>query len=219
MNRLKQLGIIILMLIIGGCEMNQEPDKKDPTAAANNLPDTPAFKDKFTREFMDAPEEVQDGYYLFKSKTDGYAMLFPSGGQIAEKSFEKHDEHEELITFGSKDEDKNISYSFQVIYENGPETENINANLDLLSSFANYTGEYETFENENAIFYYAKDNFVTDKREYHNYFSYIKSKKSAKAVRFSSSSFCTDEKKSCGANSMEVEEQLLMLMKSVDFLE
>ncbi|UHA58891.1 hypothetical protein KDJ21_018965 [Metabacillus litoralis] len=50
--------------------MKKEADTKE-------LPNTAAFQDEFTRSLLDSPEEVKEGYYLFKSKTGGYSMLWP----------------------------------------------------------------------------------------------------------------------------------------------
>ncbi|PLR75557.1 hypothetical protein CU633_20475 [Bacillus sp. V3-13] len=216
MKRLKQLGIIMLILIIGGCGMNHNPDQKDQRAAANNWPDTLAFTDEFTRGFMDSTEEVQDGYYLFKSKTNGYTMLFPVNGKISDMSYEKTEDYDESFIFGSN-EKGNISYEYQISYENSPITENIDANLDLLSIMASYQGEYETFEHEDKTYYFAKNSDKTKKGKYYSFFSYIKSKENEKAIMFYSRSFCTNSNQKCAASSPEVEDKLLMLMKSVNF--
>jgi len=65
--------LIISTLILGGCD-GMDAKKQN---AEEKLPDTIAFQDEFTREFIKSPEEVEDGYYLFESKTGGYTMLFP----------------------------------------------------------------------------------------------------------------------------------------------
>ncbi|UHA58888.1 hypothetical protein KDJ21_018950 [Metabacillus litoralis] len=70
--------------------MKKEADSKE-------LPNTAAFQDEFTRSLLDSPEEVEDGHYLFESKTGGYSMLWPKNAvtdgppfyQRTKDSFEK----------------------------------------------------------------------------------------------------------------------------------
>ncbi|WP_323134969.1 hypothetical protein [Priestia sp. J2] len=37
-------------------------------------PNVPAFKDHFTREFLNKDKKVDDGFYEFKSRTGQYTM-------------------------------------------------------------------------------------------------------------------------------------------------
>ena len=67
-------------------------------------------------------------------------------------------------------------------------------------------------------YYYARM-FETEVRDHYSYFSYIKSNKSDKAIRYFVSSTCLSESRNCEADTKEIEERFLMLMKSVDFLE
>lgn len=60
----------------------QDADPKD-------LPDTIAMQDDFTREFMASAEEIEEGYYLFESKTAGYTMLYPVNSKQSKMSYEK----------------------------------------------------------------------------------------------------------------------------------
>ena len=121
-----------------------------------------AFKDDFTREFMDSTEEVQEGYYRFKSKTEGYTMLFPVNARVDAVSYGiSHDVYEAYI-FGQQVEEENLLYDYQITYENKPATNNIEVNLDLLSTHVDIEGKYEKFEHEGKTFYYAKDVFATE---------------------------------------------------------
>ncbi|MDL4840514.1 hypothetical protein QQS35_08660, partial [Aquibacillus sp. LR5S19] len=75
--KIKQiLPLVIILVILGGCQLKEA-----------QLPETKAFQDEFTREFMDSTEEVKDGYYLFRSKTDGYTMLFPENAEMDSGGF------------------------------------------------------------------------------------------------------------------------------------
>ena len=190
LKRLIQSGLIVMTLLLGGCTTNVEEGEK--TKETTYLwPETPAFKDDFTREFMDSTEEVQEGYYRFKSKTEGYTMLFPVNARVDAVSYGiSHDVYEAYI-FGEKIEEENLLYDYQITYENKPATNNIEVNLDLLShSMLVIKEKYEKFEHEGKTFYYAKDVFATEVRDHYSFFSYIKSNKSDKAISYSASSTC-----------------------------
>ncbi|PLR96518.1 hypothetical protein CVD19_11020 [Bacillus sp. T33-2] len=199
--------------------MTQAEGGKSTGTTAKKLPNTVAFKNKFTQEFMDSPEEVKDGYYLFKSKTGGYNMLFPINAEISKTAFEKHDNHYESLSFGEEVLDENISHYFNITYENSSITNNVSANLDLLSSYAGYKGKYEEFKHDNKTYYYAKEVTKDGNTDYYSYFSYIKSDKSEKAVRYFVDSTCSNQNKKCTLDQTELEKRFLIMMKSVDFLE
>ena len=182
-------------------------------------PETPAFQDDFTREFMDSTEEVQEGYYRFKSKTEGYTMLFPVNAKIAAVAYGINSDFYEEYSFGEQDKGKNLSIYYQIVYEDRPIIENIDVNLDLLSSYAGYEGKYQKFEFEGKTYYYATDVFKVEEGENYKYFAYIKSNKNNKAIRYFASSTCLSESQKCSAGSKEIEERFLMMMKSIDFLE
>ena len=64
-----------------GCkDMNDEQNLTE--IDAQKLPDTVALQDDFTREFIASPEEVEEGYYLFESKTGGYTMWYPKNAKL-----------------------------------------------------------------------------------------------------------------------------------------
>ena len=182
-------------------------------------PETPAFKDDFTREFMDSTEEVQEGYYRFKSKTEGYTMLFPKNAKVAAVGYEFNQDVFETYSFGEQVKDENLAYYYKMTFENEPITKHIDINLKSLSRYAGYDGDYNTFEHEGKTYYYATDVYKIEEGTSYNYFAYIKSNKSDKALNYFASSTCLSESQKCDAGSKEIEERFLMLMKSVDFLE
>jgi hypothetical protein len=70
LRRRWQALLLSAMVLTGGCSMDAKEHPK-------KWPNTAAFQDEYTREFMASTKEVKDGYYLFKSKTGGYTMWFP----------------------------------------------------------------------------------------------------------------------------------------------
>jgi hypothetical protein len=197
--------------------MEQNNGTNDIQTSSGKLPDTVAFQDEFTREFMDSTEEVEDGYYLFRSQTDGYTMLFPKNGKLSQKANEVQGDFFETISFGNKSEEGHISFFHKITFEDKPTTKNIDINLEILSSSVGYNGDYEHFENEKNSYYFATDTYESDKKEYYRYFGYIKSKNNDKGIEFLIDSTCSNVDIKCNLGSNEQVEYALKLMKSVEF--
>jgi len=217
LKKIRMLSLVMMVILLGGCVMGQEPVSEKDTG--NKVPNTRAFQDKFTREFIESPKEVQDGYYRFKSRTGGYSMLFPIEAKVAKAGYEKNNEFFEALSFGEQVKEDNLSLYYDIVYEDNQITNNIDINLDSFSRDAGYKGEYEKFEHGGKTYYYAKDVFKIEEGENYKYFSYIKPANSDKAIRFFASSTCLNEGQPCNAGSEKIEERFLMIMKSVDFLE
>ncbi|HEY4553965.1 MAG TPA: hypothetical protein VIG80_12270 [Bacillaceae bacterium] len=210
MKNLLSLSMMIILLSgLGGCGL----------PAADKPPNTHAFNDHFTRGFMDSPKEVEDGYYLFRSKTNGYTMLFPVEGEMSDMSYEREKDHFELLDFGESLEGKNISYNIQVIFENSAINQSLSGNLELLSGSIDYDGEYDQFKHNGKTFYYGErvHEIQGENNDVYNYFSFIKSEYTDKGIQFIGSSTCTDRSKPCKAESNEVKEIIMKIMKSIEF--
>jgi hypothetical protein len=210
---LKRWGnLLLLMLIwIGGCEM-------DSKAQPEKLPNTVAFQDKFTREFMVSPKEVKEGYYLFKSKTGGYTMLYPKNAKIDRMFYEKHKKYYESIHLGGGREKENISNYIRMTYENAKITENIDVNLDLLSTYVHYNGKYTKFKSNNNTIYFGKnEQHISNNDIIYYFFSYVKSNHSYQAVRFIYAVTCKDANQKCNMDVQKEEERAKMFMKSIKF--
>lgn len=87
--RLKAVIVLILMtLIVGGCDMSKENKSVAPSEMnARELTDVPAFQDEFTRDFIESTEQTHEGYFPFVSGTGDYEMDFPSDMIIGERSY------------------------------------------------------------------------------------------------------------------------------------
>ena len=66
---------------------NEKPITNPEKVSAEDLPDTRAMQDEFTRSFLKTTEEVEEGYYLFVSSIDHYEMYLPKLGLIGEKGY------------------------------------------------------------------------------------------------------------------------------------
>ncbi|BBW97546.1 hypothetical protein ACPVTF_16630 [Geobacillus icigianus] len=186
-------------------------------------PNTVAFQDEYTREFMASTKEVKDGYYLFKSKTGGYTMWFPKNAVVGKGLYEKHKRDFESLTIAGDRKNENITYYIDLTYERGEQTEDMDTNLYLLSSnaYTGYNGSYSKEEYDEKVIYFAKkqeDISVDDKHDIlYLFFGYVKSKHSDQGVQFIYGVDCDDAKRGCQVNVKEEEKTAKMLMKSIKF--
>ncbi|MDL4842636.1 hypothetical protein [Aquibacillus rhizosphaerae] len=208
--KIKQtLPLIIILVILGGCQFSEA-----------QLPETKAFQDEFTREFMDSTEEVKDGYYLFRSKTDRYTMLFPEDAEIASGAFyERNKDSFENLSFVDYSREENYNYTYDAMYSSHRKKE-VEINLRGLSRRVGYDGGYQEIEEGNTLIYLAKEQEVIEnedrKRIVYRFFSYIVPKGGSFGIEYIYSSHCYDET-NCKMDPKKEEEKALMLMKSVHF--
>lgn len=125
----------------------------------------------------------------------------------------------ESYSFGEQVTGENLVFYYKMTYEDKPITKHIDINLKSLSRYAGYEGDYKTFVDKDNTYYYATDIYKIEEGTSYNYFAYIKSNKSDKALDYFASSTCLSESQKCNAGFKEIEERFLMMMKSVDFLE
>ena len=174
-------ALIFTVVFTGGCSMKKEADSKE-------LPNTAAFQDEFTRSLLDSPKEVKEGYYLFKSKTGGYSMLWPKNATTDGPPFYQRNKNGfEKILFSEIDEEENYNYAFSTTYTTYGESL-IETSLNMLSASVGYNGQYEIIQTDKTIIYYAKleDKIGTENEMVtsYNYFSYIVSKDSKKGIEY-----------------------------------
>ncbi|MGD6817078.1 hypothetical protein ACQCVE_08435 [Metabacillus sp. 113a] len=218
MNRLIKYGIILHLLILGGCGMTENPEKK-AVQGEGTLSETPAsaaLQDEFTRGYLTSTKEKEKGFYEFKSKTGGYSMLFPADAVLSNGfGNERKGNNMEAVMFtGTLEKADMITQS---IYENLPITKDIEANLDLLSTSVSYDGKYEEVNKQNRSIYYGKKTTDLDDAIAYNYFSFIKAKEGNQGVRFMYSATCKKADKSC-VSSMEKHEQIAeKIVESIAF--
>ncbi|AQX54703.1 hypothetical protein [Priestia flexa] len=113
---IKRKGIVALLLsslFVGGCQMNHEQskktkplDQKPSEVATEELPNTRALQDEFTREMIKSTKEKEKGYYTLESKTGVYEMLFPTGGEIDGIGYTRKGESSEAFLAGILYNDK-----------------------------------------------------------------------------------------------------------------
>jgi hypothetical protein len=214
-----QLVLVIMLFITGGCGMSKE--KENGKIDASSMPETEAFQDEFTRDFMASSEEVEEGYYTFESKTKGYTMKFPKNAILDEMFYEREKDYFETVNFGETNESSNISYYVVATYENQPVTKEVDANLSLLSESVKYEGEYSIEELKDRTIYFGKKEHKPENEDSatHIFFGYVVSKESDKAVSFIHNVMCLKTEEKCAINSVSEEAKTIEFMKSIYFLD
>ena len=114
--------LLTVSIIIAGCGMNNDPEENVSPSEMNteDLPDVPALQDEFTREFIQSPEPVREGFYPFLSKSKSFTMDFPEEMEIDKKSHIVAPENRsETITWGHSDRSIEVYPSYILHYYRG----------------------------------------------------------------------------------------------------
>ena len=134
MKSIVKLVFLCMILFIGGCQIgNDKPITNPEKVSTEDLPDTRAMQDEFTRSFLKSTEEVEDGYYSFVSGINRYEMNFPKSGIIGEKGYYS-DEGFEQLSIGIESSSYNIGITSE--YISHLKKDNLETNISLLGSIA-----------------------------------------------------------------------------------
>jgi hypothetical protein len=202
--------ILLLTIVLGmtsGCGMSidQEP-----------LPESRAFKDEFTREFIKSTEETEEGYYTFESKTKGYTMLFPENGKISMGDYEQIDTSYEALSFAEKIDQDNVTYFITINFEETSHAKNTSMFTKQLSAATGYSGEYTPYKLEDKTIYYGEHTDSDSGLYFYN--AYIFSNESDKGIRFVFSGRCIDEPKSCEPSPSVIKDRIKRVTESITFI-
>ena len=206
-----------MIIMVAGCNTSQGESKK--ATADMKIPDTIAYKDDFTRKYLNSNKEVIKGFYPFNSMTKGYTMQFPVNAKVSQEELALNSDVFETFRFNEVDRKENLVYDYKITYENRPIASNIDLNLALLSRDVGYEGNYEQFDHEGKTYYYAKIVKKDKKAITYRYFSYIKSSQSDKAISYVMSFVETDSSENGKPKPEKLEEKFLNMIKSIDFSE
>src|SRR5690625_1334731 len=133
------------------------------------LPDVNAFQDKFTREFMGSLDEVEDGYYLFESKTGGYTMVYPENARMDKGYFEMPDDNFEDIQFGEGIETNDHEYGVRATYNKGGRSSDFNRLKGVFEARTSYEGDYESIEYDDKTIHFATSEYFDQEGEIISY--------------------------------------------------
>ncbi|MGD6793957.1 hypothetical protein [Metabacillus indicus] len=207
MRGILTLTLTCLFFISSGCSKNSLP--------VEPLPNTEAFKNEFTREFMKSDEETEDGFYTFESKTKGYTMLFPVNAVISTMDYEQIKSSYEALSYNEDIDEENISYFMTVNFEDSSDTDDIQINLGILSDVSGYEGDYKEYRSGEKTIYFGEKRNEED--GYYSYIAYIKSDISNKAVSLTYNSNCLDGGNSCELPGSGEKEKINRIVESVEF--
>lgn len=214
-----KLNLAIMLIVTAGCGT----DSAGKAEKQESIPETEAFKDDFTREFIKSPDETEDGYYTFVSKTKGYTMLFPVDATISSAAHDYQDDYFETFNFGESIDEENLSRYYTVTYEDKPSTKDIEYNLELLTEHIGYESEFKEIRTGDNVIYYGKGNKELTHNEtgkkvmFYGYFGYIQSQKDQEGLHFFYETTCRKADKPCEINEQVEEERALLMMKSIQF--
>jgi hypothetical protein len=205
---------LFILFLLGGCNVLGQKDISEMDPA--DLPDVIAFQDDFTREFMSSLEEVEDGYYLFESKTGGYTMMYPENAKMDEIYYEMPGDAFEAIQFGEDEGANDFQYFVRSIYESGSRVGDVDSLLGMLSEDTNYHGEYRRIESENKTIYFATSQYVTKSKgsTTNQFFAAIMSNHSDQAI---SMRYNILNNKDIEIDLDHVQDEVLNIMESIEF--
>jgi hypothetical protein len=206
-----------MIILVAGCNTSQGESQK--ATADMKIPDTIAYKDDFTRKYLNSNKEIIKGFYLFKSMTKGYTMYFPVNAKVSQEGLVLNSDVFESFRFSEENSTGNPVYDYKVTYENRPITSEVELNLALLSNDVGYKGNYEQFDHEGKTYNYAKTVQKDEKGITYRYFSYIKSIQGDKAISYVMSFTKADSSENGKPKPEELEEKFLNMIKSIDFSE
>ncbi|WP_164219226.1 hypothetical protein [Virgibacillus sp. YIM 98842] len=149
---------VFILFLLAGCNVLGQKDIAEMDPA--ELPDVIAFQDDFTREFMSSLEEVEDGYYLFESKTGGYTMMYPENAKMDEIYYEMSGDNYEGIQYGESKKTNDYQYSVRATYNEGGRANDFNTLKGILSARTGYEGDYESIEYDGKTVHFATSEYV-----------------------------------------------------------
>ena len=199
-----------------------------------NTPNTPAFQDEFTKQFLNAKAETPKGFHLFESWTFKYTILYPenyfmSDGSYYRKKGLNSDEPDTENVFmrqeGISPKENGMIKGIQLFLK--PDGNNIiEATMDVMLDKINAPEDtkVEKHKEDDKTVYYVEniDEYHAEDERTATYFylyGLIADNKSKQALYFELENACFDsDTKPCEID-FEVEKEMgLKMMKSVEFI-
>ncbi|MBN8252141.1 hypothetical protein [Priestia flexa] len=223
-KRKRIILVLLSSLFVGGCQMSDEQskktkplDQKPSEVATEDLPNTRALQDEFTREMIKSTKETEKGYYTLESKTGVYEMLFPAGGGIDGIGYKQNGESSESFLAGILYEDKSsaeLSVRYTTLLSNDEK------DIEYAKRFlTNNVGEDMTFnqiDGKGKVTYVAP--FKTEEFGTYGYGAYILPDKGWGGLEIIYSTRCADKTKPCDPQEETFKKRAYKLISSVEFL-
>jgi len=221
--QLSAIAIMGIILFIGGFFMMKKW----------NTPNTPAFQDEFTKQFLNAKAETPEGFHLFESWTHKYTMLYPEDYAIVYESYYR----KKSKTSEVPNTENLYLEQMNVTYEQDKMLKGINLFLKpdgkviidsrlrsmLRKINAPENTEIEEYKDDGKIVYYAEniDDYQTENNDINRYYylyGLIVDNHSKQALYFELEDTCFHINESdCNLDFDEEKQMGLKMMKSVEF--
>ncbi|MBN8208901.1 hypothetical protein JI666_09105 [Bacillus sp. NTK071] len=183
---------------------NEKPITDPEKVSAEDLPDTRAMQDEFTRSFLKSTEEVEEGYYLFVSGIDRYEMYLPITSIIDERGYSTNKGFEQLA-IGIEHSSYNIGITIE--YISHLKKDNLETNLSLLGSITENIDFKKVNQGINDLYY---GNFIRE--EDFGFIAYVQNTKDTGGILISYYIECIESDVSCEDKSKE--DEFLKWLKS-----
>ncbi|MEC0668294.1 hypothetical protein P8864_20825 [Priestia flexa] len=223
-KRKRIILVLLSSLFVGGCQMSDKQsnetkpvEQKPSEVAVEELPNTRALQDEFTREMIKSTKETEKGYYTLESKTGVYEMLFPTGGEIDGIGYTRDGDNGESFLVGLLYDDKaeaqlSIQYTKNLL--------NDETGIEYAKEFlTNNIGEemkFDRIDGKEKVTYVAP--FTKKNGVLYGYGAYIHPKEGWGGLEIIYTGSCMDNPKSCGPDEKEFKKRAYKLISSVEFL-
>ncbi|WP_226638900.1 hypothetical protein [Priestia flexa] len=223
-KRKRIILVLLSSLVVGGCQMSDEQsietkslDQKPSEVATEELPNTRALQDEFTREMIKSTKETEKGYYTLESKTGVYEMLFPTGGEIDGIGYTRKGESSEAFLVGILYNDKTeaqLSVKYTNVLSN--DETGIGYAKELLTNSIGEDMKFEQIDGKGKVTYVAP--FKRKETGSYGYGAYVNPDEGWGGVEIIYSTRCTDKTKPCDPQEETFKERAYKLISSVEFL-
>ncbi|SCC49375.1 hypothetical protein GA0061087_10613 [Priestia flexa] len=223
-NRKGIVALLLSSLVIGGCQMSDKQsnetkpvEQKPSEVAVEDLPNTRALQDEFTREMIKSTKETEKGYYTLESKTGVYEMLFPTGGGIDGIGYTRKGESNETFLAGIMYDDKEEA-ELRIKYTNvlSNDETGIEYAKELLTNNIGENMTFDRIDGKGKVAYVAP--FKTKEFGSYGYGAYIHPDEGWGGVQIIYSTRCTDKTKPCDPQEETFKKRAYKLISSVEFL-
>ncbi|MBA4536911.1 hypothetical protein H1Z61_07085 [Bacillus aquiflavi] len=195
-------------------------------------PDTPAFQDQFTREFLLKDGEAPEGFHLFESGTGKYTMIFPDNYVIEKESYYRKKGRSSgvinteniYLRLGDTHLEKNKLLKGIKLFLKPDGNVLIDADLKILLEQIDAPSDtkIETIKDDNKTVYYAEniDNYEAEGGNINtNFFLYgfITDNHSKQSLYFNLRQKCFDSSEKCEIDFDKEKAMALKMLESIQF--
>ncbi|MDG5473131.1 hypothetical protein P6709_15365 [Jeotgalibacillus sp. ET6] len=199
---------------------NQEETVKPSEMNAEDFPENDTFQDEYTRTFMKSIEEVDSGYYEFRSGTNLYEMWLPVHSTLDERlySLEAQENFEQFL--GNIENDNESFSQLQVTFDHHNTIDSVERNLEFLKSSIDKELEFEEVSSDNKAIFIAPLEYLEEEGygETMGYAALVQNEEGNGSLELVYTTFCSEEKKiNCKAIVDAEKEKVIKITSSVSF--